>query len=227
MITAVKSVLAVAVHPDDETLGCGGTLLRLAQEGTAIHLLIVTSAHSPAYDAGFIEQQRKQVRDVMAAHPFITGSWSGYETCRLDKCSISDLVKVFGRYLENTRPEWVFLPHHADVHSDHRVVFNAMSALLKPVGMRLYGVNRVLSCETISGTEAAMPIAGNTFLPTVYVDITSTIERKLEITSLYETELQPEPNPRSLSAIRALARYRGASVGVEYAEAFALLRELL
>ncbi len=164
---------------------------------------------------------------MAAAYPFTTHSWTGYDTCRLGEQPISDLMKTLRYYLENTRPEWVFLSHHADVHSDHRIVFDAMSALLKPVGMRAYGVKRVLACETISETEAAMPLVCNAFLPTVYVDITSTIEHKMRIMELYETELQPEPNPRSLSAIRALARYRGASVGVEYAEALALLRELI
>ncbi len=226
MITAVKSALAVAVHPDDETLGCGGTLLRLAQEGTAIHWLVVTKAGFE-YAADFMLKQAYQIEAVKRAYPFVSSWGGGFDTCTLADVPIARLIESLRRIIVKIRPEWVFLPHHADVHSDHRVVFNAMSALLKPAGMRLYGIKRVLAYETISETEAAMPLAGNAFLPTVYVDITSTIEHKMRIMALYETELQPEPNPRSLSAIRALARYRGASVGVEYAEAFALLRELI
>ncbi len=222
----IKSALVVAVHPDDETLGCGGTLLRLAQEGTAIHWLVVTKAGFE-YAADFMLKQTSQIEAVKRAYPF-TSAWDGgFDTCILSDIPLARLIESLRRIIIKIQPEWVFLPHHADVHSDHRVVFNAMSALLKPAGMRLYGVKRVLACETISETEAAMPLAGNAFLPTVYVDVMSTIERKLEIMKLYKTELQPELNPRSLSAIRALARYRGASVGVEYAEAFTLLRELI
>ena len=93
--------------------------------------------------------------------------------------------------------------------------------------MTRHGVKRVVSCEILSSTDAAAPIEGPAFVPTLFSDITPHIERKLEIMKLYETEAQTYPLPRSPDVLRALARYRGATVGVEYAEAFALVREVM
>jgi LmbE family N-acetylglucosaminyl deacetylase len=104
-------------------------------------------------------------------------------------------------------------------------VFDATMSALKAFN-RKRGVTRLLSFETLSSTEAAPANPSRAFLPNVFSDVTAFIERKLEIMALYETELQPFPLPRSLESIRALARYRGATVGLEYAEAFMLIREL-
>ena len=223
----VESSLVVAVHPDDETLGCGATLLKLANLGASLHWLIVTSAYTPDYSAEQITMQSEQIEKVRQAYPFESLTWLKHPTTRLETLPLVSLIDGLRGCLAQVRPEWVFVPNRSDVHSDHHVVFQALSAVLKPIYMRSLGVKRVLTCEVNSETEAAFPLPENVFLPTSLVDISGTFERKLEIMELYKTEIHPEPLPRSPSAIRALARFRGATIGVEYAEAFMLMREIV
>lgn len=223
----VDSSLVIAAHPDDETLGCGATLLRLAKSGAAIHWLLVSSAHAPDYSAAQMAAQSEQVENVRQAYPFESLTWLKYPTTRLETLPLVCLIDGLRECLARLRPELVFVPNRSDVHTDHRVVFQALSAVLKPIYMRSFGVKRVLACETNSETEAAFPLSENAFLPTSFIDVGETFERKLEIMELYKTEIHPEPLPRSPSAIRALARFRGASIGVEYAEAFMLMREII
>ena len=222
-----ESILVVAVHPDDETLGCGGTLLKSAARGDTLHWLLVTSAFEPDYSRVQIEQQGEQVETVRMAYPFDTLHWLKFPTTRLETIPLNDLIAAIREVVQKVRPSIVFTPHCSDIHSDHRVTFQAVSSVIKPFYMRQLGIRRVLSCEVLSETDATPPLAGNTFLPNVFVDISDTLERKLEIMALYQTEIKPDPFPRSLSSIRALARCRGATVSVEYAEAFMLIRELM
>lgn len=220
-------ILAIAVHPDDETLGCGATLLRFAAEGTSLNWLIVTSAHEPEYSTAQIAQQAPQIEAVRQAYPFKTMQWLKFPTTRLEGIALAELVGGIRKCVEQIRPEVVFIPHCADVHSDHRIIFQAAMSALKPIYMRSLGVKRILACEVPSETEAAPQLPKNAFLPTVFTDVSTTFKRKEEIMALYKTEIQLEPLPRSPSAIRALARHRGATIGVEFAEAFMLIREII
>jgi N-acetylglucosamine malate deacetylase 1 len=220
-------IMVVATHPDDETLGCGGTLLKLARQGATTHWVLVTAAaHESGYSSEQIATQVEQVKTVRQSYPFESLTWLKYPTTRLDTIPLDSLIAALHKCIAQVRPDRVFLPNRSDVHSDHRVVSQALSAVLKPIYMRSFGVNRVLSCEIISETEAAPPLPEFAFLPTVFVDVSETFERKMEIMRLYKTEVHPEPLPRSPSAIRAQARFRGAAIGVEYAEAFMLIREI-
>jgi LmbE family N-acetylglucosaminyl deacetylase len=219
-------VLAVAVHPDDETLGCGGTLLKLAAEGARIHWLIVTSAQAPAYSEAQVEQQAAQVERVRAGYPFASLRWLKRPTTQLDRLPLGDLVQDLHRAIEEVRPAVLFVPHRADAHSDHRVTHQAVMAATKSFKMPSLGIRRILACEVPSETDAPAPTSADAFLPQVLIDVTATMARKLELMSLYASEVQAGPMPRGLSAIAALARHRGAAIGVEHAEAFMLLREI-
>ena len=219
-------VLTIAVHPDDETLGCGGTMLKMAAEGDTLHWLVVTSAQAPQFSAEQIAQQARQVAAVQAAFPFATLDWLKFPTTRLDMLPLNDLVGAIRAVVARLRPETVFVPNRADVHSDHQVAFQASQAVLKSFHQSALGVRQVLACEVLSETDAAAPLAERVFLPNMFVDVSATFARKLEIMRLYESEVQAEPMPRSPSAIQAQARVRGATIGVHYAEAFMLLRGL-
>ncbi len=150
----------------------------------------------------------------------------GFPTIRLDTIPLADLIGRIRDVIQEVKPEVVYLVHGGDVNSDHAVVFKATMSVLKTFYMRKWGVRRVLSYETLSSTEAAPPQPDRAFVPNVYRDITPYIEQKVEIMGLYESETHSDPWPRGPSAIRALARYRGASIGVDYAEAFMLIREV-
>jgi LmbE family N-acetylglucosaminyl deacetylase len=220
-------VLVIAVHPDDETLGCGGALLRHVTCEDEVHWLLVTSASEPDFSAEVVSKQIQQVEAVKLAYPFRALHWLKLPSTRLERLPLLNVVIAVRNVVADFRPEVVYAPNRSDVHSDHRVVFSAVQAVLKSFYMSSLGVKRALMCETISETEAAPALPENAFFPNVFVDISPFMERKLEIMNLYQTELQPEPMPRSLSAIRAQARFRGATIGVEYAESFMLMREFV
>ena len=220
------SALVVAVHPDDETLGAGGTLLKHLARGEEVHWLIVTAAKAPGVPDSVYQQQKEQVERANKAYPFSSMTWPGLPATLLETLPLTDLIAPIEAAVKALRPETVYLPNRSDVHSDHRVVFDACQAVFKAFYMRERGVRRVLMMEVASETEAAPPFAENAFLPNVYEDITEQLERKLEIMALYEAEVHPDPLPRSLSMLRAQARVRGAAVSVAYAEAFQLVREI-
>ncbi len=220
-------VLAIAAHPDDETLGCGGTLLKHRKAGDELYWLVVTRAHTPEWPEETLKRKADEVQKVGEAYGAERVFELGLPTTRLDTMPQVELINHIRTVVDEVKPGIVFVTHEGDVHSDHRAVFVAVMAVLKPFYMAQLGVHRVLSYETLSSTDASPNTPGQTFLPTVFSDISAYCEEKLEIMSLYKSEIHPDPLPRGPSAIRAQARYRGAAIGVEYAEAFTLIRELV
>jgi LmbE family N-acetylglucosaminyl deacetylase len=220
-------ILVIAPHPDDETLGCGGTLIRHKAEGDEIHWIVVTVAHDAQWDSECIKQKAQEVSNVAEGYGMASIEKLDFPTARLDQIPMTQMIDSLRQRIESIRPDIVYLVHDGDVHTDHHIVFTATLSVLKTFYMKKWGVRRVLSYEVLSSTEAAPPQSFRVFVPNVYVDVTSFIDRKLELMSMYKTEVQQDPYPRGSSAIRALARYRGASIGVDYAEAFMLIREVI
>jgi LmbE family N-acetylglucosaminyl deacetylase len=220
------NVLAIAAHPDDETLGCGGTLLKHRAAGDRLFWLIATVCYEPRWSAAVIERKAAEVQRVAEAYGMEKVFKLGLPNARLDTVAVDDMMGPISRAIDEAEPDTVYLLHAGDVHTDHQAVFTASMSVLKPFHMARRQVRRVLSYETLSSTDAAPPRWDKAFVPNAFSDITPHLERKIEIMDLYETEVQEDPMPRSPSAIRAVARYRGAAVNTGYAEAFTLLREL-
>jgi N-acetylglucosamine malate deacetylase 1 len=220
------NVLVVCAHPDDETLGCGGTMLKHARQGDALTWVVATQAHEPGWPAAVIMAKAREVDRVADAYG-ARAVRLGFPSSRLDVTPRSELIAAIAEVVAETRPELVYVVHPGDVHSDHADVFDSTLSVLKAFRMGSLGVRRILAFETLSSTEAAPPVAGRAFVPTVFSDISAELERKLKIMAFYESEIQPDPMPRGPAAIRALGRLRGATVGVEYAEALWLVRELV
>jgi LmbE family N-acetylglucosaminyl deacetylase len=219
--------LVISAHPDDETLGCGGTLLKHRDAGDEVFWIIVTKANEPQWSGEMIEKKKGEIKAVSEAYGFADYVVLGYPAAQLDSVPKQDLIQSTADAVSKIQPETVYVVHGGDVHSDHSAVFNSTMSALKPAYMSRMNVRRILCQETLSSTEAAPPNINPTFVPTVFSDITPFLDRKLEIMDLYATEAQADPMPRGPSAIRSLARYRGATIGVEYAEAFMLMRELV
>lgn len=244
----MKKILVVAVHPDDETLGCGGTLLRFKAEGKSIHWLIVTSIYAQNEKEGWtknscgqdflwqrekidpvffpsdqVENRGKELNQVREAYPFN----SIHELCLpamcLDQVPIAEMINNISKVMHKVRPDTVILPFKADIHSDHRVVFEAAYSCTKI--FRYPFVRRIMMMETLSETDFAPSTKEDMFCPNVFVDITGYIHKKIDIMSLYAGEMAPPPFPRSAQNIRALAVNRGSASGFEYAEGFMLLKE--
>lgn len=220
------NVLAISAHPDDETLGCGGTLLKHRRAGDRVSWLIVTRPHPPRWNPRIIQRKAREVERVAAAYGMRRCLRLDFPAAGLETVPLAALVQALAAGIAAVRPEVVYVVHRGDVHTDHQRVFEATAAALKSFRMAAHGVRRLLCYETLSSTEAAPPRADRAFLPTVFSDITPYVERKVHIMRLYRTEAQADPRPRGPSAIRALARYRGATIGVPSAEAFMLIREL-
>lgn len=219
------NVLAISAHPDDETLGCGGTLLKHRAAGDSIFWIVATVCHEPQWSAELIERKAVEVARVAAAYG-AERIMLGFPNARLDTVATSELMKPIERAVDDIRPEVVYLLHGGDIHTDHCHLFTAAMSVLKPFYMTRRGIRRVLGYETLSSTDAAPQQGERMFMPNVFSDITPYLDCKLEIMGIYESEIHAEPMPRSPSAIRALARLRGSTISTEYAEAFTLIREL-
>jgi LmbE family N-acetylglucosaminyl deacetylase len=219
-------ILAIAPHPDDETLGCGGTLLKHKANGDLVSWLIVTRGHEPQWSNTLLKQKEQEIAEVTMAYGFAHVFRGDLPTIKLDSLPLEEVMGAVSKAVDESKPEVVYLNHWGDVHSDHRVIFEATMSVLKPFNIRRHGVKRVLSYEVQSSTDAMPPNLARAFVPNVFSDVSKHIDRKLEIMGLYKTELQEYPLPRSVDSMRALARYRGSTIGTEFAEAFQLVREV-
>jgi LmbE family N-acetylglucosaminyl deacetylase len=222
----MNKVLAIAVHPDDETLGCGGSLLRHKDEGDKIFWCIVTAiSEELEFSANSVKKRAKEIEQVSQLYDFDGVDQLGLPATQLDTIPRKILVNAIADIIQKIKPNILYLPHKHDVHSDHQTVFQAAYSCTK--AFRYPFIKRILMTETLSETEFAPATADSVFLPNFFVDISDFIEKKIEILKHFEGEVSKHPFPRSVRNIKALASLRGATVGVEYAEGFMLLREIV
>jgi len=220
-----RSILVVAPHPDDETLGCGGALLRHGAEGDQLHWVIVTAMAPESYPAELRARRAAELREVERLYGFASTHELGFPAARLETVPRAALVEKMSAAFNAVRPDIAYLPHPGDVHSDHRVAFEAAAACVK--WFRPPAPRRVLVYETLSETDAAVDPAAQPFRPNVFLDISAHLDGKLEILQRYQGEVGLFPFPRSVEAVRALARVRGAAAGCDAAEAFQLVKEIV
>ena len=214
-------VLVISAHPDDETIGAGGTLLRHRDAGDEISWCIVTQAYSPEWSNETIQRHRQQTERVAEYLGVKTMRLCGFPTVKLNTIPTMELVSSIQRVVDEVRPEVVYSTSAIDINLDHVIVHQATLVATRPLPGS--SVRRLLSYEIASTSRFGVP----GFQPTVYVDITDYLDRKLEMMSFYETELKAYPHPRSLEALRLSALERGVGVGLGAAEAFQLIRELV
>ncbi len=219
------SVLVVTTHPDDEVLGCGGVIARHVYEGDDVHVLMVTRGIPEIFPADQIEETR---RELQLAHSLLGVehvTFLDFPAPKLDTVPEYVLADAIGDSIKTILPQIVYLPHQGDLHVDHRAVNRATLVAARPING--LSVRRLLCYETLSETEWAPPFGNDAFVPTVFVDIAPFLERKLRAMACYSSQLKEPPHPRSLQSIESLARLRGNTVGLQAAEAFMLVREIL
>jgi LmbE family N-acetylglucosaminyl deacetylase len=222
----MNKVVFIAVHPDDETLGCGGTILKHKENGDEIYWLIVTSINkkkTSSYNDAEILERQELINEVSKEYGFNKTYQLGFPTTHLHSIDLLELINEINSVFNEVKPNIIYTMFNHDVHSDHRVAFDAVYSCTK--SFRKPYIERLYMFEALSETEFALSTPATTFIPNVYVDISKYIDKKLEIMSMYESELMEAPYPRSLSSIEALARLRGSRCGSMYAEAFMLLYE--
>lgn len=218
-------VLVVAPHPDDESLGCGGALLRHIEEGDSVHWLIVTAmTESQGFPEDRIASRNTEIESVALAYRFAGVHRAGLPTTRLDTVPMGDLVAAIGKVFQTTCPDTVYLPYRNDAHSDHAAVFDATVACCK--SFRHSSVKRVYAYETLSETEFGLRPDDPGFRPNLFVDIGDRLEQKIQILNLYSGEIGVFPFPRSEECVRAQAILRGSQAGSTAAEAFMVLKEI-
>ena len=221
----MKRILVIAPHPDDEVLGCGGTVAKRVLAGDEAHLCVVTRAYAPDWPEDEITERRKEVLKVNKILGIKKTHFLDMPTVKLDTIPQKTLNEAITRVVDMVKPQTVFLPFSYDVNRDHRIVFDAALVALRP---KPDSVTRKILCyETLSETEWAPPFTHTAFVPNVYEDISETLAVKLKAMSVYKSELKEYPHPRSLEAIEARAKIRGSTAGVPAAEAFILIREVL
>jgi len=220
-----STVLVIAPHPDDETLGCGGTLLRLSHLGVEVHWLLVTNmSENAGYSASQVEKRDQEIADVSRKYPFHQTHRLEFEPATLDSVKKGELISAISHVVNQVKPDLVLTPYRNDAHSDHEVVYDATMAATKT--FRYPFIKRVLAYETISETDFGLKPEDGGFRPNVYVDISNHIEKKLEILEIFESEMGDFPFPRSRKAIESLAFVRGAQCNKNAAEAFMLIKEV-
>jgi LmbE family N-acetylglucosaminyl deacetylase len=221
----MSKVSIITPHPDDETLGCGGTILKHKAECDSINWLIITGmTEKKGFSSQVIKQRQEEIESVARMYDFETVHNLNLPTTRLDEIPLGNIINGISKVLLEVKPHTVYLPNRSDAHSDHKIVFNAAWSCCKT--FRFPFIHRVLMHEIPSETDFAPALPGTAFVPNIFSDISPYLERKIEIMRTYKGELKDHPFPRSEQVIRALATVRGATAGVEYAEAFMLLKEV-
>lgn len=222
----MRRVLVIAPHPDDETLGCGGTLLRHKDQGDEIAWIIVTDMKlSLGYSRKKIKEREQEITDVASLYEFSHVYRMGFPTTRLNDGILPVLVEKFSKIFKEYRPQVIYLPFPGDAHSDHRMTFEAAAACAK--WFRSPSVEKVLSYETLSETNFNLNPAYPAFAPQVFVDISIYLDKKIKILENDASECGEFPFPRSEKSIRSHAYARGSESGFMAAESFMLLRERL
>lgn len=223
-MTIQKKILVIAPHPDDETLGCGGTILKHKSQSDEVNWMIVTKAYSEdGWSEKLISDRENEIKMVYDMYGFNNLYRLNYPTTRLDTIPFSEMIKSLNKNIHDFKPQIVYLPNFSDIHSDHQIVFKAAWSVLK--SFRSPFIERILMYEAISETEYMAPLSGNAFQPNFFSDITDFFDSKMEIMRIYKSELMLENLPRTIEVIEAQARYRGSRIGVRYAEAFSILFE--
>lgn len=222
----MNKVLIIAVHPDDETLGCGGTLLKYKEAGDEIFWLIVTKASlEDGFSQQLIDLREKEIEQVCNMYGFNEVFSLGFSAMRVDEESMSTLIAAISKVINKVKPNIVFLPFQYDIHSDHRKVFEAAYSCTK--SFRYPFIKKLYMMEVLSETEYAPSLTSGSFVPNVFVDITDYLDKKIEIMEIFKSEIGEVPFPRSRKNLEALATYRGCTAGCQYAESFMLLKEIV
>lgn len=222
----MSNILVIAPHPDDETLGCGGTLLNHVNSGDKLYWLIMTSMQKKL---GFTKEQidlrEKEIQNISKQYNFENFKIAPFDATGLDQIPFSEIVSFISNYISKIKPDIMYIPFQGDVHTDHKVVYKASISCAKT--FKHPTIEKVRVYETLSETDHNIDHSKETFSPNLWVDISNTIKKKIEIMKIYKSEIHDFPHPRSEKNIIALANLRGSVCGCQYAESFITIKEII
>ena len=224
MLEAVRTAMVIAPHPDDEVLGVGGTIARLSAQGSQVHVVILTRGTSPRFTQELIDTVGRESAEAHRILGVAQTHFCGFPAAELDQVPHADLNRRLGTLVQEVSPDTLFVPFIGDIHLDHQIAFTSAMVAARPLNAN--APRRILAYETLSETNWFAPGITPTFAPTVYHDISATLQTKLEAFAAYGSQVKAFPHERSAEGIRALAQLRGATVCREAAEAFMLVRQV-
>ena len=222
-----KNILVVAAHPDDEVLGCGGTLASLSKKGFNIYTLFVSDGVSARNETKDIIRRKIEQRKLAAIKVSkILGckipEFLLYPDNRLDQVPLLDIIKKIEEKIRKIKPETIFTHFDSDLNIDHKLVNKAVITATRPV--KNFPVKKIILFEVLSSTEWRFSKKENFFQPNFFVDIDKSFRKKILAAKAYKSEIKAWPHPRSLQGIKNLAKFRGQTVGKNLAEAFVIAR---
>jgi LmbE family N-acetylglucosaminyl deacetylase len=220
-----RRVAVIAAHPDDELLGAGGTLARHVLAGDEVHAIVVADGAGSRYPAELVSTLEKQARRAAEVIGFTSLRFLSLPDQRLDTVPLIELTQRLEGVLDEIGPGAVYTHFPEDVNADHGAVARCAWTACRPYARP--EVRKFAVFETPSSTEWAWPMPGTDFRPSLYVDVTDTLEVKVAAMECYETELRDYPHPRSSRALRERAAYWGSHIGRPAAEPFVVLREVV
>lgn len=224
----MNKILIIAAHPDDEILGCGGTVARLNKEGHTIYTLILGEGVTSRDNIRNRNKRENKIIDLKnyaeKANKILGVKkvfFYDFPDNRFDAISFLDIVKAIEKIKNNVKPERIFTHYEKDLNIDHQITYKATITAARPLKEEI--VKEIYSFETPSSTEWNYPLS---FSPNVFFNISGTINIKLKALEEYESELREYPHPRSLEGVKLNAKYWGMKVGLEYAETFKCVRRI-
>lgn len=217
------NILVVAAHPDDEVLGCGGTINRHVNEGDNVFITFMADGVTSRNNSSDSELEARNESALAACN--ILGAESiqflGFPDNRMDTVFLLDIVQGLEKVIEEIKPEAIYTHHSGDLNIDHRITHQAVMTACRPLPDST--VKEIYGFEVLSSTDWATP-QNNPFIPNIYIDINNYLSTKLDALEAYKEEMRYAPHSRCLEHVQILARHRGYSVGIEAAEAFVIYR---
>lgn len=226
----MEKILIIAAHPDDEVLGCGGTIARLVREGKEVHIVILANGLTSRADfddsnsAELLKQHHERAQRAGSLMGVSSVQVLGFPDQKLDALPLLEVTHAIEREIERLQPDTIFTQHGGDLNQDHVITYRATLTATRP--MAGGGVRCVYAYEVPSSTEWSFQRFAPHFQPSVFFDIADTLEVKIAAMQVYESEAREFPHPRSPQALKAIAHRWGSVVGLHAAEAFELVREI-
>lgn len=218
--------MVIAPHADDEIIGCGATIARHIAEGDEVTIVVATNAAVGAPEL-YNQERIDLVRsEALAAHQFLgvhKTLFFEFPAPALNAFPEYKISLEFSKVFSELKPTHLYLPFPGDMHQDHKAVYRAAMVSARPRGE--HKIQNIYCYETLSETEWA-PMQEKYFIPNHFVDVSEFFDKKLEAMKIFKTQVREFPESRSLEALEALAKYRGATIGVERAEAFIVERQI-
>ncbi|BBC72697.1 GlcNAc-PI de-N-acetylase [Altererythrobacter sp. B11] len=223
-LSAARRVAVVAPHPDDEVLGCGGTMARLGSEGAEVHVVIVTRGQEPDFPTAHMDRVMAEADRAHRSLGVAATHHLDLPAAALDTLPAARINARLAECLAEIAPDTLFVPFIGDIHLDHQITFTSSLVWARPRSPR--APRRVFAYETLSETNWYAPGLTPTFAPDYFVDIAAQLEAKLAAFAMFETQARNFPDERSLQTIRTLANLRGSMVFCAAAEAFMTIRQV-